>query len=399
MRKIGLFLLFLFLLFFSIVNTGFSLGIGPTDNEVDFQPNLVYEKTFYVVNSENYNIPIKMLVEGELSEYMTLDRYDFILGPKTTGSGLQHVKLKLTLPESLERPGAHRNFICAMENFEAVTSGISARIKSCVSLTVYVPYPGKYVEFTVRIENPEVNKTIRFFVDAINRGNETIKNALFRFYVYDADNNLVTSLVTEGKRMEPNEKVNFVGEWLAKDVRPGRYKLVTRVEYDDYRREDTTEFLIGSPTAKIVNISASDIVKKSEDKVTARFVEGSIARIIARVASEWNDKLTGLYILLTIKKDAFSTSVKSETFDLAKWEERDVTLFWDTSESPGPGEYTGYAVLYYPNGTHNVTFSIEVKSKLSDLLMPLVIIIIIAVILAYVFHRRRGKKVVQKKLF
>jgi hypothetical protein len=369
------------------------LGIGPVDLEVDFQPNLVYEQTFYVINSENYNIPIKMSAEGNLSQYVTFDTYDFILGPKSTPSGIHYVKATLSLPDKLEKPGSYKTLIMAIENYESgrLTTGIGAIVRIGTSITVFVPYPGKYVEFTVKIENPEVNKTIRFSADAVNRGNETINDAKAIFSIYDPEDNLIASFSSDSLQMPPSENINFIKEWFANNVRPGKYKVITRIVYDDYRAEQSKDFLIGSPTAKIINVTVHPIV------------EESIGRIVARVASEWNDKITGSYIILDIQKDDFHTSVKSENFELEKWEERDIEMFWDTSKSGGPGEYAGNATLYYFNGTYSINFPILVVAKGPDfntILLIIAAIILVIIFAAYAIFYKRGSKgkIVQKKL-
>ncbi|MEM2117287.1 MAG: hypothetical protein QW754_06145, partial [Thermoplasmata archaeon] len=257
------FFIFLFVTLILLVPNANSLGIGPTDNEIEFKPNLVYELTVYVVNSETYDFPIKMSAEGDLAKYITFDVDEFVLGPKGTPTGIKYVKVKLSLPEKLERPGKYRTSIIATQNVKPThTSGIGAILRIGTSLTVYVPYPGKYVEFlSINIENPQVNKTIRFLVDAINRGNQTIEEAKALFYIYDVDNNLVATLFdSKTKKIPPSEKVQFIGEWFANNVKPGKYRVVVKITYDDYRQEESKEFMIGSPTAKIINITTSDFI-------------------------------------------------------------------------------------------------------------------------------------------
>jgi hypothetical protein len=388
------------------------LGIGPVNVEIDFQPNLVSQNTVYVVNSGDYSIPIKMSVEGELADYVKLNTYDFILGPKSTPSGIFYVDFTVSLPEKVEKPGTYKIWIFATENPEQTnTAGIGAKLRMGMPIFVYVPYPGKYVEFiprenSVKIDNPNVNQTITFSIDAINRGNETIGDAKVIFSIYDPDDKSVTTFTTEGKPMPPSEKVTFTEDWLANNVRPGRYKLVTRMVYDGYRVEQTKEFLIGSPTAKIINLFYSPIV------------EGTIGKITADVGSEWNSRIPGMSILLEIRKGDFYTGVRSETFDLNPWQEVNITMFWDTSKiaggltaavagatiSEGPGEYSGNATVYYLNGTHSVPFSLTVIPKgfqftTENVLIILAVVLAIIFAVSALFYKRRSKKkFAQKRL-
>jgi hypothetical protein len=389
MRKSFSLFLFILLVFPA---SAYALGIGPTDMEVEFQPNLVFKQTVYVVNSESFDLPIKMSVEGDLKENMTLSVYDFVLGPRGTAAGVGYVEVTLNMPGKLDRPGSYKTYIYATENTPATTKGIGAKIRMGTPVIVYVPYPGKYIELSIRVENPKVNETIRFTADTINRGNETITSAQAIFTLYDSQDQVVTTLPTDSIQISPSERVAFVKEWLATNVRPGKYKVMARVSYDDYRTEKTEEFMIGSPTARILGVNAAPIP------------EGIIGRISANVSSDWNDRITGAYMVLDMKKGDFSTGVRSETFDLERWNQRSVDMFWDTAKSDGPGEYVGNATLYYFNRTASADFTVTVAPKGFQLTPETMLIIAVIVLVAmfavmvFFFRRKDGAKSVQKRL-
>ncbi len=392
-----IFYLFLFILIF-LPAPIYALGIAgdlPDVLEINFEPNLIYRKEFFVVNSDEYSMDINMSVESELKDYVSISEYTFLLGPKSTASGIKPLNFTVSLPEKIEKPGPYKIIIYATQYKPEAPGqqGLGARYQIGYVFRVFVPYPGKYVEFTVKIENPNINQSMRFLVSAVNRGNQTIDNAYIKFYLYDPENRQVADFMTESKKIAPTEYVNFIKEWFVENVRPGRYRLKTEVWYDGEKLEQTKEFMIGSPTAKILNVMAEPIV------------EGMIGKITALVAGEWNERIPDMYIVTDIKKGDYSTSITSETFDLGPWEERNVTLFWDTSKSKGPGEYQGLANLYYFNQTYNTTFILTLKQQGLELSATIIVIIIIVALIAlsavYVFYyKKKGnkEKYTQKKL-
>jgi len=260
---------------------------------------------------------------------------------------------------------------------------------------VFVPYPGKYIEFDVRVDNAKVNEKIFFTIDGINRGNETIHEAQFIITIHDPAGNIVKSLVTDKKTMQPNEKAQFIGEWLASGVSPGRYNMVIEASYDGIRHKKNMAFMIGSPNAKIVYVNVNPITNKA------------VGRITANVVSEWNERINGMSIMLSFKKEWATYQAAGNSFDMEPFGEANISIFWDTADSDGPGKYEGLAVLKYLNNTHNATFQIEVveaglfgmDQQTTTMLLVIVIAVLVAFPVVILFLRKRGgKKFEQKKL-
>jgi hypothetical protein len=385
--------LFIFLLSFNV----YSLGIGPSGPvympDVNFGPNLRIERDIIVFNTEDYFFPVEMELDGNLTEYATLSEYRFTLSPNGQPGSSKTLKFTLNLPEKLEKPGSYLVAIRAAQvvgGEPGQPGALGGRVRVAVGFYVHVPYPGKYLETGMRIENPEVNQTITFIIDAINRGNETIENAEGTVQVYDSQNNFVVSIKTDKKSINPDQTVELKAEWPAFNINPGEYGAAAVIDYDGFKTTIQKDFRIGSPTAKILNVTAQPIVN------------GTVGMIKTTVMSYWSDKIDNAYVTITAKRGSYSGGSQSPSMILRPWERIEFTNFWDTSDAIGPGEYQGIATLYYLNKTDTMEFTLKITEQpgfaFSDLmLIALVILIVIFAVMIFLTFRKK-KKFVQKKL-
>ncbi len=380
---------FFFIFLFSF--SAYSLGIGPSGQismpDVNFQPNLRIERDIFVKNSEYSYFPVEMEIGGDLAEYGELSEYEFMLAPKGEPGDGRSLKFTMTLPEEFE-PGSHIVAIRATQvlegEFEGGGTAVGAKVRVAVGFYVHVPYPGKYLETDMEIENAEVNETIVFIISAINRGNETIENAQGTIQIYDSNGNLVVSLKTDKKSIEPGEPVELRAEWLAFNINPGEYGAVVLIDYDGFTTTIHKDFRIGSPTAKILGVTAEPIAN------------GTVGTIKTTVMSYWNSEIKDAYVIITAKKGGYSGVSQSPSLTLKPWEEIEITNYWDTSEALGPGEYQGIATLYYLNKTDIKEFTLEVTERqfvLPDLMWIVVVILIIifAVLILFTLRKRRKR--------
>src|SRR3989344_3471701 len=80
-------------------------------------------------------------------------------------------RYKVKLPEKLE-PGLHTGDVVALE-LPKLSEGetfVGATVAVVTQLHVFVPYPGKYVDFDFNVLNPEQGDTATFVVPVVSRG-------------------------------------------------------------------------------------------------------------------------------------------------------------------------------------------------------------------------------------
>lgn len=398
MAKKTLFL-FIFIFFvFLFPSNVLALGISPGSlGEFDFQPNMLIKRRVCVSNSVQGYFEVEMVLEGNLTEYATVSEKHFVLGPKGSLTGIRCTDVVVQLPEKLEKPGRYRLWVWAEQVVSGSgggATGVGGRVRVGAPLTIHLAYPGKYVEASLDVESGEVNETVKFTIEAINRGNQTIENAQGTIDIYDQYGKKIASVKTNSESMEHSVWTELKAEWLA-NVEPGEYLANATVDYDGFRTFTSKIFRVGSPTAKILNVTVEPIIN------------GSIGTIKTEVMSYWSQKMDNAYVSIYITKDGYSGGSQSASSTLYPWKKTTFINYWDTSKARGPGEYSGVATLYYMDKNDSMEFTVKVVKQQRSFLdlieknplwIAVIMLIILFVVMALLTFRRKRKKFVQEKL-
>ncbi len=380
------------MLFFSL--NVFALGIAPSNiGYMNFVPNLTLEEQVYVFNSEYFDFPVEMELGGDLAQYATLSEYNFVLSPKGTEGQGRLLTLSIKLPEKLDEPGEHIIKVGALqappENLPPGT--LAARVKVATGLYIFLPYPGKYIDADLAIENARVNETIKFRISITHKGNLTIDTVSGVVEIYNSEGKKVAYLLTSKKSLEPDSSIDLETQWNAFDVNPGNYKALAIIDYDGIKKQIDKDFRIGSPTVKITNITAQPIVN------------GTVGKIITSIRSYWDEGIPNVYTSILIKNGEYSRTVTSPSINMEKFSDADLEIYWDTMDAIGPGDYPANVTVHYLNETESIPFTLTIIERGwlgSGLELILVILVIALVIIPFmVFYKRRGRhKSVQKRL-
>ncbi|NIO23323.1 MAG: hypothetical protein GTN38_04850 [Candidatus Aenigmarchaeota archaeon] len=350
------------------------------------------ERNICIRNSIEGYFEVEMILRGDLTEYATLSEYYLVLAPKSMPGGGKCVNFVLQLPEKLEKPGRHQLWVWAGQ----VVGGpegetmLGGRVEVGTDLKIYVPIPGKYIEADFTVDSREVGEIVTFTISAINRGNQTIESAQGAIDIYDQDRNKIAFVKTNIESMEPSVWTEFKAQWMA-NVEPGELLANATIDYDGFKTFLSKDFRVGSPTAKILNVTYEPIVN------------GTIGTIKTEVISYWSQRIENAYVTITAKRGSYSGSSQSPSMVLNPWKKAEFTNFWDTSDAPGPGEYQGIATLSYLNKTDTKEFTLRVIEKpgfvFPDVMWIIVVIlIIIFVVLILLTVGRRRKKFKQVRL-
>ena len=109
MRKIICLISFVFLLL--LIENVLALGVTPAKSVIDFEP-IEKEVSFRIINSEHKDIEIKLNVEGELADRITLESYSFNMSKDEDTKEISHI---ISLDESLGE-GLHKGEIIITES-------------------------------------------------------------------------------------------------------------------------------------------------------------------------------------------------------------------------------------------------------------------------------------------
>jgi len=387
------FSLFLFILLFSL--NASALGIAPSRiGYINFEPNLTLERDVYVFNSEHYDFPVEMELGGDLAQYANLSEYNFVLSPKGTEGEGRLLTLNVRLPEKLDEPGEH---IIKVGALQAPPTGVpagalAARVKVGTGLYVFLPYPGKYIDADLAIENARVNESVKFKISITHRGNLTINEISGVVEVYNSEGKKAANLLTNKGPLEPDNSIELETFWNAVDVNPGNYKALAIIDYDGIKKEIEKDFRVGSPNVKIINITSASIVN------------GTVGKIIAQVRSYWDEPILNVYISISIKRGEYSKTVQSPSVDLDKFSEANLEIYWDTADAAGPGDYPANVTVHYLNETESVPLTITVTERSwfgpgMEMIIVVILVTSAVFIAAVILYRRKGRhKVVQKRL-
>lgn len=389
-------LIFLFFSLFLFIPSVSALGMSPSKITMDFIPNEEFEFEGQVINTGDGTLEFDIYADAELKDFITLLTPDYLLlGPYQSSV----FRFRIKLPDKFDRPGEHIGIIWAATRVESEEGIAIARIKVGMKIVVRVPYPGKYAEIKLDIENANVNDTVLFEITATNLGKENITSARGEIKILNMENETVVVLQTEGKPIETTKIETFRATWFS-DVEPGLYKVEATLFYDGENTSLEMAFNLGAPLIEIVNVSAESMVN------------GTIGKILTKIHSYWNQEIEDVYVELSVrdKNGKIIGEDKSKNVNVKPFSSPTITNYWDTTRGVSLGEYNATVVLHYLDRNDTAEFEIEVAEKTGMFGLPeslgnfvLIIIMVVVVIAVFVavflvFYTKKRKKSKQKRL-
>ena len=389
-------LIFLFFSLFLFIPSVSALGMSPSKITMDFIPNEEFEFEGQVINTGDGTLEFDIYADAELKDFITLLTPDYLLlGPYQSSV----FRFRIKLPDKFDRPGEHIGIIWAATRVESEEGIAIARIKVGMKIVVRVPYPGKYAEIKLDIENANVNDTVLFEITATNLGKENITSARGEIKILNMENETVVVLQTEGKPIETTKIETFRATWFS-DVEPGLYKVEATLFYEGENTSLEMAFNLGAPLIEIVNVSAESMVN------------GTIGKILTKIHSYWNQEIEDVYVELSVrdKNGKIIGEDKSKNVNVRAFSSPTITNYWDTTRGVPLGEYNATVVLRYLDRNDTAEFEIEVVEKTGMFGLPeslgnfvLIIIIVVVVIAVFVavflvFYTKKRKKSKQKRL-
>jgi hypothetical protein len=357
-----------------------AIGISPGRIEMDFSPgkNMTYD--VYIIGGSYSSIAVSSKPTGGcgLSEYIVPERTEFSLDPGEKA----YFTVTVSLPAEYPRPGLHDCGIVAEETPQEGYSGISAFSAVQMQVWIRVPYPERYLEGKLSVQNVNLSDTAHF---TLNLGSVGLKDvtASAMITVKDSDGRVVATIRTESVFIKSMENGVIEASWDTTGMPAGRYYAEALVDYGAERPLTIgSEFKIGDILVKIINVTyPSDI-----------FPDG-IVRLDVLVDSFWNDRIEGAYITLDVTKGGLSVGQtrRSESFDLAPWESRLVPVYWDTS-ALSEGSYDAVFSVHYAGREERGAVALEIKQRQNPYLWLLIAILAIAAAVAYLVLRKKHRK-------
>ncbi len=395
-----------------LVGNALALGITPGRTTINFEPNLKREVPFSLLNNEHKNMQIIFLVQGELNKSITLftgddeklkDKKEKNIVEFTPEQDSKGFRYGVNLPEKLE-PGLHSAEIIALEIPQISEEGtfVGATVAVATQLYVYVPYPGKYIDFDMNVLNHEQGSTATFVVPVVSRGKLGIGEVRAVIDIYTALNERIATIETDHNSLAPGGRTELSAQWIV-DANSGNYIAKVTVFYDGESRSMEKQFSIGESALNIESILVNE------------FTLGEIAKLQILVENKWNQELKGVFANLLVynSEDQIMADVKSSAEDIPPLSRKELLAYWDTV-GVEEGEYDGKLMVKYgeKSADKNLLLKISADSlditgvgyairgkrggegvTLTTILLVLVIILLVVNLAWFVFFRRFvGKK-------
>ena len=324
-----------------------ALGVTPGRITLNYDDSLNEQVfSFKILNTENKAVQLFFSVEGDLNNSIILHKNKIKLLPNEKAN----INYSLNIDENYLKAGPNkaRIIIRQYQNDDEVSS-FSALPAVSFEIVINTPYPGKYIESDIKILGTEKNKTTKFLIPVVNKGEEDIG-------LIKADINIsskgkqIAFIETNSGSLESMTRKDLYAEWLA-NVPMGVYLATVDLIYDDEIATYYKTFNIGEADLDIFDIFVED------------FELGNIVELNILVENRWNEDLKEVYANLVLY-DSFGNKVvdiKSAPYDIPALRNLRILLYWDTTGIE-KGKYTGKVRIISKKNIRERKLYVEIRN-------------------------------------
>ncbi len=355
---------------FNIVSA--SLGITPAKIDIDFKPGEKYDFSFVVI-SDDPNKEIELYLEGDMAEYGK------VIPSKVVGTS--SFRVKVNLPQSVEKPGVHSIIVRAKEA-PPENQFIGSQIIIGALIKISVPFPGKYAVLSLNLKDINEGQELPVELKVDNKGKENLKinRAYVEFYTGgEKIRTLDFSLMDIGSTEEGffRKKMDTTG------LKSGNYKARAYIDAGKLF-ETNTSFRIGSLKVEVLNF-------------TERLVIGGIQKYHIDIESGWNSDIGEVFADVNISNGLKNESFRTPPINLPRWERKTLEGFIDTSNLKG--KYDVNLMLHYAGVNTLASGSLLIVGENYNLMIGLAIgaIVLVLVIIIYIMYKRNSKRKRRRK--
>ncbi|MCK4714561.1 MAG: hypothetical protein KAT35_03225, partial [Candidatus Aenigmarchaeota archaeon] len=248
-----------------------ALGVTPGRSTIDFKPGLEMTKSFTITNNEHKQFNAYIYVEDSLRDYITFDNEIIAFSESDSSKAFTYT---IKLPERLIPPGDHWGKIVVMElpadffSADGITdasltamgerpvglieyegdegkSQIAATVAVIHQVRVKVPYPGKYLQLDMSVQEAVPDAPVSFFVKLYNLGKEDLARVTASIDILGPTNEVIATLEAGPASVKSMAKGELLVVWKA-DVNPGMYHAAATVRYDGEVGKTEKTFYVGN---------------------------------------------------------------------------------------------------------------------------------------------------------
>ena len=294
-------LFFILIIFFSAFIAQTSASLSPAEIMLNSSSGVQKINFNFEGSQGNYII----FAQGELNSSLSFQENSFSLSSSAK-------TIECTFSPEGASPGVHEADVVLMN----LNSGeqYSARI------LVSYPYPEKYVNATLQVNNVLEGSETGFVVNLNNMGIENVSDASANIEIFNSLGTKVAELKTNHASVSSGESVEIRAPWKA-DFPVGEYKAVADIEYDGNSISEERSFNIGNMTLDL------------QQAIVREFALGGIAKFELLTQNLWDRNISGVTsdIKITDSSGNSIAEFKSTPYDISPLEKADIVSFWDTS--------------------------------------------------------------------
>tara|TARA_Y100000034_G_scaffold111948_1_gene145507 strand:- start:1109 stop:2221 length:1113 start_codon:yes stop_codon:yes gene_type:complete len=358
---VGVVLLFLF-------ESVFAIGIGPSKEIIDFEPNLEKKIEYYVINQDIAPVNVLVYKRGDLMNIIELENQTFEIGM----DGTKVFDVLLKLPSSLP-PGNNEVQIVASQlpgGDDDSGTVVTSLVNVVARLIIKVPYEDQYLKANIGVSDVKLGENVFVDLNLENLGLEDIDNYIGEIKIFDSSKKMLGSSDISGNLLSGESNSKQI-EIEIDETFSGKHFAELSIDYSGKNVFDNTSFMIGN-----VFIEILDYPKE--------VYFGEISSYEIKIKSNWNEDINDAYAQLDIGEKSF----KSEDFNIGKWEEKIVKFYVDMNNIE-VGNYPAILSLHYEDTSTIEEFEISVVKKSSNLYIYGGILLIL--ILVFFIYKKKFK--------
>ena len=340
-----------FILLFILSSITLAVRVGPSKEEVDYNPGNTVEASFDVFDNEIVDVALS----GELAPYATLTTPIPLKDCHKTNCRLT---VQINTPDFKESYGSKELTIdYTGKNANSGGGGVSATAGVRTRVIMMVPYPGKYLSASVKVSKPliKLGEANSFEITANHLGSETIEEISGKVLVsaVDWEGEIFEIDLPKITNLAPKTDKSVLVSWTAQNIETGNYKVQADLIYD------------GKPAERTQNryFKVGEILVTPESLDTDFLIAGMIQKVNVVVKNHWGEQLE-TSVRLELKDSTGNVVAKSETQKIKVERHKDSTVqgFLDLTEVLA-GKYFLTATTILGEDERSKTFDIMVKEQ------------------------------------
>jgi len=328
-----------------------ALGITPGRSTFNYEPGVEKKVDFSIINDGGKDVNLVVLASGEFNQSIYLSEVSFRMAANEKSRSLSYT---LNMPVGLT-PGLHTSEIQIIQLPEKSSSGgafVGGVVGVATQVYVNVPYPGKYAEGELNIVGPDDKGKVTFAIPVINRGELDLARVKGVVDIYSSLNEKIASVNTNEISLLSKERKEIIADWDSSTSKPGPYRAVASVLYDEKALSLEKEFNVGVRKLSVEDIAVND------------FSLGEIAKFEILVENKWSEKIKDAYanIIIYNKNNDKMAEFKSANYDIDSLSKSLMVAFWDT-KGVKAGTYDSSLFLKYGYSSEQRDLKLDVSDN------------------------------------